>query len=197
MSRHFSPFTREDEKELFKEDVDQILLGSFRNSYTCGNSAESCSVDVIIDLNHATVDEIESWKPNEALTGTIAASFDRYTMTLKVPDNVRKLAVKVYDVDESSARDSVNSFLAFLASWITDFQLQQIFQENPNKYKCATCQKTPATRDASMLRQGVNDTIWRLHSFPCFPVCDSAKCYLIATNCMEKIVKTLDSVTGE
>jgi hypothetical protein len=36
-----------------------------------------------------------------------------------------------------------------------------------------------------------------LHSFPCFPVCNSGKCHLIAAKCLEKMVKTVDSVTGE
>jgi hypothetical protein len=90
MSRHFSPFTREDEKELFEDGLPQNFLDTFRTSYTGGNSSESCSVDVIFDLNHATVDEIESCETNEALIG-VQANFDSYTTTLKLPDNIRKL----------------------------------------------------------------------------------------------------------
>jgi cytochrome c553 len=196
MSRHFSPFTREDEKELFKDGLDPNFLDSFRSFYTGGSSTESCSVDVTFDLSHATVDEIESWEPNEALTGTIAASFDSYNTTLKLPDNVRKLEL-VCGEDESSARDSEKYFLAFLANGITSFQLKKILQENPNKYKCATCQKTPATRDVSNTRSTVNDTTWRLHSFPSLPICDSDKCNLIAIKCVEKLLITVDSSTGE
>jgi hypothetical protein len=159
MSRQFSPFTREDETELFKDGLEQSFLDSFRSFYTGGNSTKSCSVDVTIDVNHATVDEIESWKPNEALTGTIAASFDRYTATLKLPDNIRKIASTVYDPVNSSACDSKKIFLAFLAGRITEFQLKNILQENPNKYKCVTCEKTPVT-SVEVTSQGVNDTTW-------------------------------------
>jgi hypothetical protein len=196
MSRQFSAFTREDEKELFKDGLDQNLLDSFRIFYTADHSTctESCSVDVIIYLNHATVDEIESWEPNEALAGTMAASLDSYTTSLKLPDNIRKLDLEC-DPDETS-RDSEKSFLAFLADQITAFQMQKIFEENPNKYKCATCEKTPST-SVSMVRRGVNDTTWMLYLYPCFPVCDSVKCQLIATKCAEKMLSALASVTGE
>jgi hypothetical protein len=95
MSRQFSPFTREAEKELFIEDIDPNFLDYFRNSYS--NSTESCSVEVTIDLNHATVDEIESWEPNE-IPARAGASFDRYTTTRKLPDNIRKLALLVSDM---------------------------------------------------------------------------------------------------
>jgi hypothetical protein len=194
-----SPFTREDEKELFEDDQDQNFLNGFRTSYTGGNSAESCSVDVVIDLNRATVDEIESYETTEARTGTIAPSFDRYTTTLKLPDNIRKLELAVSDPDES-ARDYENenekTFLVFLAGNITEFLMQKIFRENPNKYKCATCEKTPVT-SVMVVRKDADDTTWRLHSFPCLPVCDSDKCHLIASKCMEKMVKTVDSVLGE
>jgi hypothetical protein len=195
MSRTSSPFTRADEKELFKDDIDPNFLDVFRSFYTGSNGAESCSVDVTFDLSHATVDEFESWEPNEKLV-SFPASIDRYTTTLKLPETVRKLAVTVCGEDESSARDSKKSLLNLLATHITDFELQKIFRENPNKHKCATCQKTPVT-SVRMLRQGANDTTWRLHSFPCFPVCDRDKCHLIASKCMEKMVKTVDSVTGE
>jgi hypothetical protein len=196
MSRHSSAFTREDEKELFTDDLGPKFLDSFRSFYTGSNSSESCSVDVTFALNHATVDEIESWEPNEALIGTIAARFDRYNARLKLPDSIRKLELAVYDSDETSARDSDKSFLIFLAQQITSFQLQQIFQENPNKYKCTTCQKTPV-KSVRMLRKVADDTTWRLHLFPCFPVCDSDKCKLIATKCAEKMLSSLASVTGE
>jgi hypothetical protein len=196
MSRHFSPFTREDEKELFKDGLDQNFLNDFRSFYTGNNSAESCSVDVITDLSHATVDEIESWEPNDAII-SVESSFDRYTTTLKLPDNIRELELELRVKDEeTSARDSEKHFLGFLLLRITDFQFQKIIRENPNKYKCVSCQKTPVT-SVTMLRRGVNDTTWRLHSFPCFPVCDSDKCNLIATKCMEKMVSTLASVTGD
>jgi hypothetical protein len=79
---------------------------------------------------------------------------------------------------------------------MTDFQLKKILKENPNKYKCTTCQKTPVTRDVSMSRKAASDTTWSLMMFPCFPVCDSDKCHLIATKCMEKMLSTLASVTG-
>jgi hypothetical protein len=75
--------------------------------------------------------------------------------------------------------------------------LQKIFKENPNKYKCAACQKTPVTEGVSMSSQSVIDTTWMNHLFPCFPVCDSEKCYLIATKCAEKMLNTLTSITGE
>jgi hypothetical protein len=74
--------------------------------------------------------------------------------------------------------------------------MQKIFRENPDKYKCVTCEKTPVT-GVRMLRRRGYDTTWRLHSFPCLPVCDSDKCQLIATKCMEKMSKIVDSVTGE
>jgi hypothetical protein len=108
------------------------------------------------------------------------------------------MACPVGRVDESSARDSENekTFLNLLATHITDLQLQKIFQENPNKYKCTTCQKTPVTF-VSMVRQGVIDATWRLHLYPCFPVCQSDKCHLIATKCAEKMLSTLASVSGE
>jgi hypothetical protein len=195
MSRQFSPFTREDEKELFQDGLDPNFLESFRSFYTGGNSAESCSVDVTTDLSHTTVDEIESWDTNEALLGGVQASYDRYSTTLKLPDNIRKLAL-VCDEDKSSARDSEKTFLSFLAVRITGFQLQKILRENPNKYKCVTCQKTPVT-SVAMLRKAVNATTWRLHLYPCFPVCDSEKCNLIATKCMEKMVSTVASVMGK
>jgi hypothetical protein len=194
MSRHFSPFTREDEKELFNEDDEPNFLDVFRSFYS--NSTESCSVDVITDLNHATVDEIESWEPKEILT-RIGASIDKYTTTLKLPDNIRKLALLVSDVDESSARDSEKSFLDVLSAHINNFQLQRILLENPNKYKCATCQKSPVTKSVAMTRESVNDTTWRIHLNPCFPICDSDKCKLIAIKCAEKMLSTLHSVTGE
>jgi hypothetical protein len=146
VSRHFSPFTREDEKELFEDDLGPNFLSDFRGSYC--DSCESCSVEVIIDLSHATVYEIESWELNEALIG-VQASFDRHTTTLKLPDNIRKLELAVCDEDETSARDSEKTFLAFLADQIASFQFQKIIRENPNKYKCATCQKTPVTRSVS------------------------------------------------
>jgi hypothetical protein len=196
MSQHFSPFTREDEKELFKDGLDPTFLDDFRSFYTASNSAASCSVAVRIDLNHATVDEIESWEPNEGLIDSVEASYDRYTATLKLPDNIRKLSV-VCDVDKSSARDSEKSFLIFLSYHIASFQLQKILRENPNKYKCVTCQKTPETSNVSMTRTAVNATTWRLHLFPCFPVCQSDKCHLIASKCAEKMLSTLSSVTGE
>jgi hypothetical protein len=198
MSRHFSAFTREDEKELFEDGLDENFLDYFRGSYTGSCSAESCSVDVIIDLNHATVDEIESWEPYEALIG-VQASYDRYTTTLKLPDNILKLQSALSDLGETSALDSENhgkTFLLSLADRISDFQLQKIFPENPNKYKCATCQKTPVNF-VSMVRRAVNTTTWRLHLSPCLPVCDSAKCYLIASKCAEKMLSTLASVSGK
>jgi hypothetical protein len=189
MSRRFSCFTRKDEKKLFADGLPQNFLDSFRSFYT-GGSTKSCSVDVTIDLIHTTVDEIESWEPNEALTGTIvAASYDRYTTTLKLPDTIRKLVLTCKE-HESFALE--NSFLFFLAGRIHSFQLQKIFQENPNKYKCTTCQKAHVTKDISMTRQGVNDTTWDLHLFPCFPVCDSNKCKLIATKCMERMISTVE-----
>jgi hypothetical protein len=197
MSRNSSPFTRKDEKELFKDVLDdQNFLDSFRNSYTGGNSSESCSVDVIIDLNHVAVDEIESCETNEALLG-ILASYDRYTTTLKLPDNIRKLYSKVDDPDESARDSETRHFLVSLADKITDLHFQKILEENPNKYKCATCQNTPATCDVSAILQSVNDTTWSLNLSPCFPICDSDKCNLIATKCMEKILSTVDSVAGE
>jgi hypothetical protein len=198
MSQRLSPFTREDEKELFNKDIcDQNFLVNFRSFYTGSNSAESCSVDVTIDLNQATVDEIESCETTDALI-SVQASFDRYTATLKLPDNTRKLELAALrDVDEeSSARDSQKSFIVYLAGQITEFQFQKILRENPNKYKCVTCQKTPVT-SVRLLRQRADDTTWRFHLFPCFPLCDSDKCKLIATKCMEKMLSTLDSVTGE
>jgi hypothetical protein len=197
MSRHFSAFTREDEKDLFADDLDQTFLDYFRGSYTGGKSAESCSVDVITDLSHATVDEIESCETTEALIG-VAASFDRYTTTLKLPDNVRKLELilRVED-EETSARDSEKQFLGFLAVRIADFQFQKILQENPNKYKCTTCEKTPVTRKVSVTRSVVNATTLRLQSYPCFPVCDSDQCKLTAAKCTEKMLSTLASVKGE
>jgi hypothetical protein len=196
MSQNFSPFTRADEKELFEDGLDQNnFLDVFRSFYTASNGAESCSVDITFDLSHATVEEIESWEPNEALIG-VQASFDRFTTKLKLPDNVRKLELALYDPDETSLRDLEMSFLALLSSYIVDFQFQRILRVYPNRYKCVTCEKTPVT-SVRMVRQGVNDTTWRLHSFPCFPVCDSDKCNLIASKCMEKMLSTLDSVTGE
>jgi hypothetical protein len=183
MSRPYSRFTREDEKELFKEeDVNpNFLLDAFRSFYI--NSTESCSVDINIALIHATVDEIEGWEPNEALVG-LTASYEYYSTTLKLPDNVRKLSL-VCDVDEPSACDSEKTFLDVLSTLITSFQFQDILLENPNKYKCATCQKSPVTVGVWMVRRApVNDTTWSLHVFPCFPVCDSAKCDLIATKCI-------------
>jgi hypothetical protein len=196
MSRHFSAFTKEDEKELFEDGLEQNFLDSFRNSYT-GNCAESCSVDVTFYLSHATVDEIESWEPNDLIDGVKAMdSLDRYTMTLKLPDNIRKLELTVHDPENSSALDYEKHFLVFVSSLIIDFQMQKIFRENPNKYKCVTCEKTPVT-SVRMLRKDADDTTWRLHSFPCYPVCDNVKCHLIATKCMEKMVKPVDSVTGE
>jgi hypothetical protein len=194
MSRHFSAFTREDEKELFEEDVDQNFLDYFRGSYTGSYSTESCSVDVIIDLNHATVDEIESCETTAALIG-VESNRDRYTTTLKLPDNVRKLASAVYGADETSALDSENTSLLSLADRISVWQLQKIFKQHPNKYKCATCEKTPVT-SIMMTRTAVDDTTWRLHNFPCFPVCGSDKCKLITSKCLEKMVSTLSCVVG-
>jgi hypothetical protein len=188
MSRNSSAFTREDEKELFKDGLGPNFLESFRSFYSGSNS--SCSVDVTFDLSHATVDDIESCE------GDPSFEIDHYHKTLKLPDNVRKIA-SVCDVDKSSARDSEKTFLLSLADRISEFQLQKIFQENPNKYKCATCQKTPVTRSVSMTQSGVNDTTWSLQMAPCFPVCDSDKCNLIATKCVEKLVCTLASVTGD
>jgi hypothetical protein len=193
MSRSSSPFTRADEKELFKDGIDPNFLDSFRSFYTGGNSTESCSVDITIDLNHATVDDIESCETTEALI-SVQASSDRCTTTLKVPDNIRKVALMCRE-DESSARNSEETFLNKLADRIISFQLQKIFKENPNEYKCATCGKTPVMA-VTMLRTAVDDTTWILHLFHCFPVCDSNKCKLIATKCMEKMVKTVGSATG-
>jgi hypothetical protein len=82
MSRNPYPFTREDEKVLLKDGVDLYFLDGFRGSYS--NSSKSCSVAVIIDLNHVTVDEIESWEPDN-----IKSCYDRYSTKLKLPDNVR------------------------------------------------------------------------------------------------------------
>jgi hypothetical protein len=79
MSRPYSRFMREDEKELFKEDVNPNFLNDFRSFYT--NSTESCSVEVEIVLFNAAVDEIESWEANEYLAD-VAASIDLYTLTL-------------------------------------------------------------------------------------------------------------------
>jgi hypothetical protein len=93
MSRHFSPFTREDEKELFKNGLSPDFLDVFRSFYS-NSSTESCSVDVVIDLNHATVDEIESWEAKEIYT-RVGASFDTYTTTLKLPDNYTQARVSV------------------------------------------------------------------------------------------------------
>jgi hypothetical protein len=199
MSRYVSPFTREDEKVLFKEDVDPNFLIDFRifynNSFYSNSRTESYSIEVIMDVNHATGDEIESWGPNEILARA-AASFDRYTTTLKLPHNLRrKLNVRDERV-ESSARQNEQQFLSFLSNQIVTFQFQKILQENPNKYKCVTCQKTPETCDVAMARNTFSDT-WGLHLFPCFPVCDSDKCNLIATKCAEKMVTALHSVTGE
>jgi hypothetical protein len=102
MRQKLPAFTREDEKELFKEDVDPNFLNDFRNFYS--NNTESYSVDVVINLTHVAVDAIESWEPNEIRT-RVGASFDTDTVRLKLPDNIRNLAL-VCDVDESSARDS-------------------------------------------------------------------------------------------
>jgi hypothetical protein len=195
MSRNSSPFTREDEKDLFKDDPGPNFLDSFRSFYTGGNSAESCSVVVTIDLNHATVDEIESCETTAALIG-VESNRDRYTTTLKLPDSIRKLELAVSAPDETSALDSESTFLIFLAGKITEFQLQKVLRENPNKYKCATCQKTPVTEGVSMDRRGVDDTTWKVSLSPCFPVCDSIKCTLIVTKCVEKMVSKLASVTG-
>jgi hypothetical protein len=123
MSRHFSPFTREDEKELFKEDVDPNFLDNFRRLYS--TTSESCSVEVILDLTHVAVDEIESWEPNEIPIG-VGCTYDRYTTTLKLPENIRKLALVCEGDEESSTRYSENSFLSALSALITKFQCQKI-----------------------------------------------------------------------
>jgi hypothetical protein len=187
MSRPYSSFTREDEKELFNNgiNINPNFLKDFRSFYS-NRSTESCSVEVQIVLFHANVDEIESWEPSEILA-RVGGSFDTSTTTLKLPDNIRKL-VLACDMDES--------FLDVLSAQITNFQLQKILQKNPNKYKCVTCQKTHVTRGVAMVRRGANDTTWSIYVFPCFPaVCDSDKCKLIATKCAEKMLSTLTSVT--
>jgi hypothetical protein len=177
-----------------KEDLNPNFLNDFRSFYS--NSTESCSVEVIIDLTHVAVDEIESWEPNEILS-RVGTSFNRYTTTLKLPDNIRKL-VLARDVTDESMRHTEQSLLTFLSAHITDFQLKKILQENPNKYKCVTCRKTyPVTRDVAMTRESVNPSTWRLHLFPCFLVCESAKCKLIATKCAEKMLSILASVAGD
>jgi hypothetical protein len=114
MSRHFSPFTREDEKELFKDGQDPNFLDDFRSFYTGANSTESCSADVTIYLSHATVDEIESWDTNAAPIG-IMTSFGSYNATLKLPDSIRKLQLRVHDPEKSFARDSEKFCLPFVS----------------------------------------------------------------------------------
>jgi hypothetical protein len=188
MSRRLPAFTREDEKELFRQDVDSNFLDEFRRTY--GSNAESCTLEFQANVANVSVEEFEDVDLN-GNGDEIAKTFDIYTVTLKVPVGVRTFA----------EQGNKPNFLMFLANQITDVQWRNVLQDNTNKYKCAVCRKIPdearLVSVTSALKKVTEHNSCRVHLYPCFPVCDSDRCHLIASRCIDKFYDNMASVSGE
>jgi hypothetical protein len=176
-------FTRDDEKDLF--DLDNMnldFLDEFRKMYS--ENSESCPLDFQANVFNISVDEIESRGMDE-----VEHECDIYIATLKLPVAVRKLA---------ETCNSDHPFLHSLANSILDLHWKNTLQENPDRYKCAVCKSHDVTSKASAVTHKVTDTnSWQLHMFPCFPLCTSNECRLIATKCLENVTNDLESRAGD
>jgi hypothetical protein len=177
-----APFTRNDEKDLFCDNVDPNILSLFRRLYSTStnNPPESCFLIFRATVSKFSLDEIESRGLN-ASDHRNTNVYDHYIYKLTIP-------VALQDMFEDCPDEDISLILAVN---IANRQWQCILQEN--HYKCAVCQKNPATRDVSTLSDRLDGDTWRIRKSHCFPICKREKCKHIATKYLDKLDEDPDT----
>jgi hypothetical protein len=165
------PFTREDEKALFDDSVDPLFLENFQK--LCSENAESCILVFAASIVTLSFHEIQT----------------RGRLNLENLEHVDFIEIKLkFPVAALSKLNTDALFANNLVHEIYSKRWKQILQANPN-YKCAVCEK-PALKENGVLEYNEDDKGYRMHVNPCFPHCESKKCGIITTKCLDNIQMT-------
>jgi hypothetical protein len=182
-------FTREDEKRLFGDDiqnVDQDFIDEFRMLYSSND--EAIPFDFRMCVFMVSVYEIER---RGLYTG--CRGLKQGDVRIERPKGL-KLPVGV-DNNQLSQRSSNDVFVLNLQKYIVFQQLKHLRQACPN-IKCGVCAKTHIRNICAKGYHSCDESGYTIDQVACIPVCKKPRCSLIADKCIAKVYESWASTTG-